>query len=65
MMYSMTLPDKLRAAARRPDNWDVEGLLLDAADRICLADQVSKSNTCERREVIPGWTLEEILCREG
>lgn len=56
---TMTLPAKLRAAARRPDDWDVPGLLLDAADM--LDDAVSVI----RDEVVPGWTLDELLSREG
>lgn len=60
-MDTMTLPEKLRSAAKRPDDWDVPGLLLDAADQLQLADLPVEP----RCEVVPGWTLDEILSREG
>ncbi len=84
MNYSMTLPQKLVAAAAHPDQWDVRGLMMDAADMLVehcgdlfepeddddddeehdrlIADIVARGN---RREVVPGWTLEEILQRES
>jgi len=79
-METMTLPEKLRSAAKRPDGWDVPGLLEDAACSLEIAadaaqavyrkapfvvPQLANQPVEPRREVVPGWTLDEILQREG
>jgi len=81
-MDTMTLPEKLVAAAAHPDSWDVRGLMMDAADALLehcsdlydpedglLANHEDENQLAnlpvDRREVVPGWTLDEILSREG
>lgn len=46
------LVDSLRHAAKRPESWDVPGLLQDAADRIkILADELNRRQQgANRRE---------------
>jgi hypothetical protein len=74
----MTLPEKLVAAAAHPGSWDVRGLMMDAADALLehcsdlydpedglLSKNQLADQPVERHEVVPGWTLDEILSREG
>ena len=59
----MSIQESLRSAARNPENWDVPGLLNDAADRL---DDLEAGNETDGESIFSGeWTAEEIIAREG